>query len=282
MIQIRALKQQAILTCTLMMVLGGQSAQAGTITGQQIIATFGGVVTAGSIANDPVAGQNTYLNNATSAIYNINNGVVSNNLVSSNMNWGSYSEANPTGFLPDSVLVFVGNTIPSTHATTAFNLGSLTFLNGTSDLPTLIFGATMNFYAGSVSSGNFLGSDTIVITTTSNIFGVPGGLTNGDDDYINVCGPLSGICGTSIEAVESSEGGTGVVVNLTGTIVGDPMLNISSVALAPGQNPTTNGFLGTDPPVGAVVPEPATWGTTACVLLLGCLLFRRRLLTAGA
>ena len=114
----------------------------------------------------------------------------------------------------------------------------------------------MNFYAGSVTAGNFLGSDTIVITTTNNIFGVPGGLTNGDDDYVNICGTFSTICGMSIEAVESSENGQGVVVNLSGTIAGDPMLTISSVALAPGQNSTMNGFLGTDPTVGGKFPNP--------------------------
>ena len=171
--------------------------------------------------------------------------------------------------------MFVGATIPSNQ--TNFNIGSLTFLNGTSDLPTLIFGVNMNFYAGSVSSANFLGSDTIVITTTSNVFGVPGGLTNGDDDYINICGTFSQICGTSIEAVESSEGGTGVTVNLTGTIVGDPTLSLTSVALAGGQNSATNGFLGTDPAIGTVTPEPATWATTLGAMVLGGLLLRRRL-----
>jgi hypothetical protein len=275
LIQMHVHKKQLLLTLILMVAAGRQSAQASGITGEQIIATFGGVVVAGSIANDPSAGVNTYLNNATTAVYNINNNVVNNNVASSNMNWGTYSEANPNGFLPDSVLVFVGATIPSNQ--TNFNIGSLTFLNGTSDLPTLIFGVNMNFYAGSVSSANFLGSDTIVITTTSNVFGVPGGLTNGDDDYINICGTFSQICGTSIEAVESSEGGTGVTVNLTGTIVGDPTLNLMSVALAGGQNSGTNGFLGTDPAIGTVTPEPATWATTLGAMVLGGLLLRRRL-----
>jgi len=275
MIQIHTHKKQVMLTLALMAVAGGQSARASGITGEQIVATFSGVVLSGSVANDPVAGQNTYLDNTTTAAYNISNDVNNGGYVSSNLNWGTYSEANPNGFLPESVLVFVGGTIPSNQ--TNFDIGSLTYLNGTSDLPTLIFGVTMNFYAGSVSSGNFLGSDSVVITTTNNVFGVAGGLTSGDDDYINVCGTLSGICGTSIEAVESSEGGQGVTVNLTGTIVGDPTLNLTSVALAAGQNSTTNGFLGTDPTIGAQqAPEPATWVPTGCVLLLACLSFRRR------
>jgi hypothetical protein len=246
--------------------LGASAAHASTITGEQIIATFSNPIFAGSVANDPVAGASTYMDNTSTAVYNINNGTTS-----SNMNWGSYS-GNASGFLPDSVLVFVGNTIPSTASTTAFSVGSLTYLNGTSDLDTLLFGATINFYAGSVSTGNFLGSDTMVFTTTNNIFGVPGGLANGDDDYVNICGTFSSICGTSIEAVESSEGGTGVVVNLMGTIVGDPTLNLSSVSLAGGQNSTTNGFLGADPAIGANTPEPGALTLTGCALLLLALL----------
>lgn len=251
-------------------------AEASGLVGQQVVATFSNPILAGTIANDPIAGQNTYLDNTATADYSINNGLINNNIVSSNINWGQYSGTN-TGFLPDSVLVFVGNSIPGNASTTPFAIGSLTYLNGTSDLSSLIFGVTMNFYAGSVNSANFLGSDNVVITTTNNVFGVPGGLTNGDDDYVNVCGPLSGICGTSIEAVESSEGGSGITVNLSGTIVGDPTLNLSSVALASGQNSTTNGFLGTDPSIGTQgAPEPGTWAMMACGLLLCCVRAGRR------
>ena len=273
------LKSGKVFVFLAMATAGVQSATAGTITGEQIIATFGGIVVAGSVANDPVAGQNTYLNNTGTAVFNIHNDVVgNNNFATSDFNWGTFSSPNPNGFLPLSLIVFAGSVIPSTHDTTAFNIGSLTFLNGTSDLNTLIFGATMSFYAGSVSTANFLGSDSIVITTTSNVFGVPGGLTNGDDDYLNICGTLSSICGTSIEAVESSEGGSlaGVTVNLSGTIVGDPILTISSVALAPGQDSTTNGFLGTDPTIGAQAPEPASWALMTSALVLGYLVMRRR------
>ena len=270
-------KGEILVLLILVMALGSvQSLTAGTITGQQIIVTFSGAVLQGTVANDPTAGSNTFLDNTSTAVFSYSNDVVNNNVASSSLIWGQFTGTN-TGFQPFSDLVFVGNNIPSTHATTSFNLGSLTFLNGTSDLTSLIFGATMNFYAGSVTSANFLGSDNIVITTTSNIFGVPGGLTNGDDDYVNICGTFSSICGTSIEAVESSENGTGVVVNLSGTIVGDPMLSILSVDLAPGQNSTTNGFLGTDPPVGAqVVPEPTSWMLMGSALIAGYLVMRRR------
>ena len=252
-----------------------QSATAGSITGQQIIATFTGISVAGTIANSPEAGTNSYLDNSATAAYNVSNNVVNNNSASSSLSWGTYS-GTLTGFQTFSLLVFVGNLIPSTHETAAFNLGSLTFLNGTSDLGTLIFGAQMNFYAGSISATNYLGTDSITVTTTSNIFNVPGGVASGDDDYVNICGPLSGICGTSIEAVESSEGGTGLVVNLFGKIVGDPVMSISSVDLAGTQSPTTNGFLGSDPAIGAQTPEPASWALITSALVLGFTAVRRR------
>ncbi len=253
----------------------GPAALASGINGQQIIVTFSGVALVGSIANDPAAGANTILDNTSTAVFNITNDVVNNNVASSSMSWGIFTGTN-TGFQPFSDLVFVGNTIPTTHATSAFNVGSLTFLNGTSDLTSLVFGVTMNFYAGSINQTNYLGSDTVAITTTSNVFGVPGGLTSGDDDYVNVCGQFSGICGTSIEAVESSEGGTGFVVNLSGTIVGDPMLTISGVTVAGTQDPNTNGFLGSDPAIGSAAPEPSSWALTACAAAFVLFLARRR------
>ena len=136
-----------------------------------------------------------------------------------------------------------------------FRLGTFTFTNGTSALNQLVFGFTISFYDTVVGPTSFLGSDQIVITTTSDITGG----APGDDDYVNICGTFSSICGTSIEAVETSEGGTGVTVNLTGAIIGDPTLTINGVSLATGQAGGTNGFIGTDPAIGAITPEPGTW-----------------------
>jgi hypothetical protein len=56
-----------------------------------------------------------------------------------------------------------------------------------------------------------------------------------------------------------------VTADLYGSIVGDPTLTISSVALAPGQTATGNGFIGEGPQMATGVPEPATWA----MLLLG-------------
>ena len=139
-------------------------------------------------------------------------------------------------------------------------------------ITSLIFGATISFYSGSVSPQTFLGTDTISINTTSNLL-----QSNAQDsDYINICGNQSNICGKSIQAIESSQGGTGVTVDLYGTIVGDPQLFINLVTLAPGQSEITNGFIGDSPAVNGV-PEPSTW---AMMILgfcgVGLVVYRRR------
>jgi hypothetical protein len=160
-----------------------------------------------------------------------------------------------------------------------YQIGTLFFQNSDSTLQALIFGATINFYLGSVNPNAYLGSDSIIITTTSNIYGQPGGLTSGDDDYVNICGNNSQICGQSIEAVENSEGGAGLAVNLYGSFLGDPTLLLQSVSLAPGQNSAVNGAILTDPPLGELVPEPGVFGLTAAGLataILACVRVRRR------
>jgi hypothetical protein len=238
------------------------------IPANNIVVTFSNPVLTGSIPNDPVAGQSTFLNNTGTAVYTISNGAAA-----SSLSWGTFSAGESAQEFSE--LTFAGSPIPSNPAS-QFQLGTLTFTNGTSDIDSVIFGATLNLYSNTVSSATFLGSDQITITTTNNIFGVPGGLSNGDDDYINICGNQSNICNTSIEAVESSEGGTGVTVNLFGTITGDPMADIDLVQLAQGQNPGTNGFLGTDPPVGGQVPEPGSFGLLLTGGLAGLRLFKRR------
>ena len=48
--------------------------------------------------------------------------------------------------------------------TTPTQLGTITYTNGTSSLDTLIFGATLTFSL----DGIVLGSDEVIITTTSN------------------------------------------------------------------------------------------------------------------
>ena len=77
-----------------------------------------------------------------------------------------------------------------------------------------------------------------------------------DADYINICGNGSNICGSSIEAYEDSEGGTGVTADLTAQIVGDPQLQFLNVTVSPDQL-ATGGLVGNEAAAG-VIPEPST------------------------
>ena len=64
------------------------------------------------------------------------------------LQWEIYTPP-PTQTVPGfSELDFFGAAIP-TDTTQPFNIGTLTFYNGTSDTNTLIYGATISFYAGS-------------------------------------------------------------------------------------------------------------------------------------
>jgi PEP-CTERM motif len=135
-------------------------------------------------------------------------------------------------------------------------------LNGTSNLNSLIFGASLSLYDNFVSPETYLGTDTVIITTTSNL----GASIAQDADYINICGNGSNICGSSIEAYEDSQNGTGVTAILMGQIVGDPQLQFTDASLAPNQSnlldpgspPGFSGIVGSEA-AGGVIPEPSTW-----------------------
>lgn len=241
-----------------------------TVMPGTIIGVFSNVVTSGNVLHNPNISSQTYYNNSGTAVYSIANstdptlaGTPPLQSTGSALIWGD----NNAGSGEPSTLDFFGAQIPADSSST-FQLGRITYQNGTSSLASLIFGATISFYDNSVSAANYLGSDTIAINTTSNL----GADVQQDADYFNICGNNSSICQSSIEAIEISQGGAGVTVDLFGTIVGDPTLQIQSVALAPGQSPTMNGFIGSNAPLA--VPEPAS-----LLLLsagLGSLLMLRR------
>jgi hypothetical protein len=241
---------------------------AGTILG-----VFSDPVLAGSVANDPALGQSTFFDNTGTALYFIDN--VNNPVVGGTPPQQQFGNFVLWGSGADSEIDFFGAQIPP-DPTTPFQIGTFTFTNGTSALNQLVFGFTISFYDTVVGPTSFLGSDQIVITTTSDITGG----APGDDDYLNICGTFSSICGSSIEAAETSEGGTGVTVNLTGAIIGDPTLTLSGVSLAAGQTGVANGFIGNDPAIGAITPEPGTWAMFcgAAVLAIGRGIRRKKML----
>jgi hypothetical protein len=178
-----------------------------------IVAVFSDPVLAGMIPSHSAPGR-TYLNNIGTAVYNI-----SNSAAGSSLRWGT---ATPERYQTYSELLLIGDTIPS-DTSVPFSLATLTYTNGTSADVTGIFGASISFYDGYISAATFLGADQLIITNTANYFGHPGGVTTGDDDFISICGNNSSLCLSPVEAVESSEGGTTVTVDLFGTIPANSM-----------------------------------------------------------
>ncbi len=219
----------------------------GHLNANTILGVFSDPVLDGSVANDPILGQSTYLDNTGTAVFSIIN--PNNPLTGGTPPQQQFGNFVLWGTGADSEIDFFGAQIPP-DPSAPFQIGTFTFTNGTSDLDQLVFGFTISFYDTVVGPTSFLGSDQIIITTTNDVTGGP----PGDDDYLNICGTFSSICDKSIEAEETSEGGNGVTINLTGTIVGDPTLMVSGASVASGQ-----GFIGSDPAIGAETPEPGTW-----------------------
>jgi hypothetical protein len=169
--------------------------------GDQIVAEFSDVVLSGNVANDPATGDLTYMDNTGTAVYSIGNDVGTNN----DLQWGS------PGF---SELTFFGTGVSvPTDQTTPFLLGSLFFFNGESALNTLIFGATLTFYDQSGTDPSDLtpiGSDNVVITTTSNQYTAVADPTTDQLQYgrglrERLRPPQAGMCGESLEAYEAAE-----------------------------------------------------------------------------
>jgi hypothetical protein len=250
-------------------------AQAGSFTGT-IIGVFSNPVLAGNVLNDPAVGQLAYMDNTSTAVTGTATSGGSACAGSNTLCWG-LSTSGVAANQSYSELVFAG--------TAGYNgsgkIGTITFLNGTSDLDTLIFGGTLSFYENTVSPATFVGSDNVIISTTSNQYSGTG-LTQAqlqtDADYINICGNTSNICNSSIEAYEDSEGGTSLTVDLSATLVGDPTLVLNGVTVDPLTAPGTGGVVGSLAPLGAV-PEPSTVTLTlAAVFILGIGSVRQRAL----
>jgi len=270
----------AFLVFPITSMIGSTSAQAGNLTPNgTIIGIFdpNSIGTNGDVLNDPTLGQTTYLNNFGTAAYSVTNSTNPSLAGSapplqangSSLIWGTDSTAILDPSDTFSELTFFGAQIPS-NVNQPFLAGSITFLNGTSLLNSLIFSANISFYDNFVSPSDYLGTDNIIISTTNNL----NQSIVQDADYINICGNNSNICNTSLEAFEDSEGGTGVTANLYATIAGDPQLVLQNITLTPGQNPATSGVIGNLPPLGVTVPEsPSIFGTIAA---FGLVLFLKR------
>ena len=173
----------------------------------------------------------TPTNNSASAVFGYTTLSPSNDTIS----WGTST----TGANPDhSFLNFQGASFSNVAPNTVFKLGTISYLNGTSDINTLIFGAQLHLDLG---SGIDVKTTSIGIVTTVNT-----GLGAARDaDFISFS--------DFPQTFNVYEGGFSIV-DIYGSIVGDPFVDLNGIAVTPGFEGT--GFVGNG--VGAV-PEPATW-----------------------
>ncbi len=253
--------QIVLSVCGLALALATTQARANGLTpGGTIIGIFSDPIYSGFVTHDPtIDSPPAYFDNSATAplstsIVNSTDPTLAGTpplqATGSKLQWGSDGSVDPSESFSE--LIFFGAPIPS-DIHQPFEAGVITYLNGTSNLNSLIFGASLSLYDNSVSPQNYLGTDQVIITTTSNL-GVD---LAQDADYINICGNGSNICGSSIEAYEDSEGGTGVTADLMGQIVGDPQLQFTDVTVSPDQL-ATGGLVGNQAAMG-IIPEPSTW-----------------------
>jgi hypothetical protein len=256
----------ALSVCGVALALGTLQARAdGLPPGGTIIGIFSDPIYSGFVTHYPNISSSTYFDNSATAPLSLSivnstdptlegtpplPGETPLQATGSKLQWGSDASVDPSEQFSE--LIFFGAQIPS-NIHQPFEVGVITYLNGTSNLNSLIFGASLSLYDNFVSPETYLGTDTVIITTTSNL----GADLAQDADYINICGNGSNICGSSVEAYEDSQGGTGVTAILQGQIVGDPQLQFTDVTVSPDQL-ATGGLVGAEAAAG-VVPEPSTW-----------------------
>ena len=251
----------AFSVCGVALALGAPQARAdGLAGGGTIIGIFSDPIYSGFVTHDPtISSPPTYFDNTATAPLSLSivnstdptlAGTPPLQATGSKLQWGSDASVDPSEQFSE--LIFFGAPVPA-DVHEPFEAGVITYLNGTSDLDSLIFGASLSLYDNVVSPQTYLGTDQIIITTTSNL---DVDLAQ-DADYINICGNGSNICGSSIEAYEDSEGGTGVTADLDGQIVGDPQLQFTDVTVSADQL-ATGGLVGNEPAAG-IIPEPSTW-----------------------
>jgi len=258
--------QNLLALALVLLAQGAPPAKADTLTG-----VFSNPVLVGSLLNYPTYGSTTYADDTNTAVIGTATPGGANCGGGNVLCWGSGAGLGIPASQQFSKLVFKGSTSFNGSSSQNQFVGTISYDNGTSTLGTVIFGATLSFY----DNGTPIGSDNVIISTTSNQLSGTG-LTQKqlatDADYFNICGNDSNLCTSSIEAFEDSEGGEGLDVDLTGNLVGDPTLILNGVSQDASQaGCTTCGTIGTELPLAAETPEPASLAlvATGCLLLFG-------------
>jgi hypothetical protein len=216
------------------------------VAGDQVYAQWSNPVFVGQLIDALTRQPIGVVDTQPTAVYDLGGSTAGS---SATLTWGDFPD-NPTPPPPSSTLTFNGNRIPTdgTKGSTAFELGTIAYTNGTSLNGSQIYGATLDLYANDPSLGLVsLGSEFVALTATVNEDGASDGQ---NADFANFAGTS-----TSFNVFEGATA-TGA---LWGTIVGDPQFVPSFVTI----DNTGAGFLGADTAPG--LPEPGVWS----MMLLG-------------
>jgi hypothetical protein len=219
-------------------------AYAGTSTATysgEFVPTWSNPVLSG-VNIDGATGVSRIANDTTDAACNLSGcPVVLSGYGSSTLAWGNlpgYTGSYPT----TSVLTFTPNSFSNASEGQRIDLGTFSYLNGSSEH--IIYGATLTLSLAGITPFVL----NVPIITTANT-----GTRSQNADWV---GPISTTSGNvSFNVYE----GMTATADLYGTILSDPYLQLTGLALDSGQS--ANGFIGNGEPVP--VPEPASF------LLLG-------------
>jgi hypothetical protein len=110
-----------------------------------ITAEWSNPVVAGNEA-DGATGALTFLNNSSTAVFSISSMASLNDTIT----WGVFNgTTNPCTIAPTpcfSTITFTGTSPVPANPATPFQIGTISYTNGTSDLNSIIFGATLTFF----------------------------------------------------------------------------------------------------------------------------------------
>lgn len=230
-------------TVTILLAIAPQHLGASGISGNYIVGQWGSPIFDGCLVDAVDRSSLTCANTSASAVYSISNASTTGGpLAASTIMEGANATPVP-GVPPADSLTFTGGTIPATHESIPFVIGSISFTNGTSESGSQIYGATLNLFASNGNVVQFIGSELVQFNATLNT-----GTAAQNADYLT----FSGLAGQSFEVYEGATA-TGA---LNGEVIGDPQVFLTSVTLDPGQS--ASAFIGADPALPTNTPEPGS------------------------
>jgi hypothetical protein len=234
------------------------SAHSAALYSGQITGTWSTAVTSGNAKEGENPGIVYPTNNSTSAYCNLSN--CPNKLTvpsgsGATLIWGDSDDATP----PSSTVTFKGSSFSNvktelrdaqgkiTQASDIFQLGTLTYTNGTSGLDTLIFGSTLTLAGSLIGTTEKIDPFVIQlgIDTTLN-----SGTPEQNADFLFFANQLGTTAPVSFNVYE---GQTATAI-VWGRLVGDPILLATGLTLAPGS--AGAGFIANGAITSANVPAP--------------------------